>query len=189
VFTDADSAQSNLESRLKELNVDLVQGFGLKYGITHAEYIYDNVSDNLYLVEIAARGGGVFISSDLIPAACGINAIDLLVKENIGLSNYEPINIINGASAYFCYLLPCGVISSIEGVEKVLSTNGVYKAYFDNVDVGMLIQSINDKSSRKGPILVKAESKNDCYRIINNVKKVLDIRVCFNGEFFDAIWE
>lgn len=74
VFVDAESANSPLEIRLKSVHKHLVEQFGLKFGITHGEYMYDEQTDKIYLVEVAARGGGVFIGSDLIPAACGINA-------------------------------------------------------------------------------------------------------------------
>ena len=59
----------DLRQRVLDLNTKIITGFGLKQGITHSEFIMDG--DDIYLIETAARGGGVFISSDLIHLSCG----------------------------------------------------------------------------------------------------------------------
>ena len=188
VFTDADSANSAVELKLKETNEKLIEHFGLEFGITHGEYLYVEELDTVYLVEIAARGGGVFISSDLIPAACGINANELLVQDVLGISNKEEITLKKGASAYFCYLTPEGVINKIEGIDEVENIEGVYKAFFDNIELGMVSKSIRDKSSRKGPILVQGKSKEECYKIIEKVKELIDIEVDGRDGKENIIW-
>ena len=188
VFSDADSASSALEVRLKDINKKLVEGFGLPFGITHAEYLYDENADKIYLVEIAARGGGVFISSDLIPAACGVNANDLLVREVLSIDSQQIPALKKGAAAYFCYLTPKGTVVKIDGLEHVKKIKGVRKAFFDNIHIGQTNQSIKDKSSRKGPILVEGKTKADCYRVIKEVKNVLCIEVEDNGEKKGIIW-
>ena len=188
VFVDSVSAESELEKRLKEINKKLVESFELPFGITHAEYLYNEHEDKIYLVEIAARGGGVFISSELIPAACGVNANDLLVKEALCLDDNDPIVITSGASAYFCYLTPEGVVTRLDGIDKVEGVKGVRKAFFDNIFVGMKTRSIRDKSSRKGPILVQGQTKEDCYKTIKNVKDLLEIEITDGNCVKNAIW-
>lgn len=188
VFIDADSADSHIENMLKSTNKSLVESFGLPFGITHGEYIYNEKEDKIYLVEIAARGGGVFISSDLIPAACGVNANDLLVREVLGIASDADICLSEGASAYFCYLTPAGVITEIKNTEVVSNLPGVLKAFFDNVNVGMNCLSIKDKSSRKGPILVSGKTKKECYNIIDAVKEKLIIKISDSAGEKDIIW-
>lgn len=188
IFLDSKSATDDLSIRLKETNQKLVSGFGLKFGISHAEFLYDELNDKIYLVEVAARGGGVFISSDLIPAASGVNANDLLVRDVLGLKVDESIKISKGAAAYFCYLTPVGVVSSLNGIEKVNSVSGVIKGFFDNISLGMETKLITDKSSRKGPILVSGETVEECYNVIEQVKKVIDIKVKTKEEIKDVIW-
>ncbi len=187
VFTDAMSATSDLEKRLLATNKQLVEGYGLPFGITHGEYIYNEKEDKIYLVEIAARGGGVFISSHLIPGACGVNANDLLVREALGLPQ-EGIAIQPGASAYFCYLTPSGTVTELSGLEEVEAMEDVIEAFFDNIYLGMECKSITDKSSRKGPILVSGKTKQDCYDVIEEAKKRLVIKVTNKGQLQDVIW-
>lgn len=188
VFCDADSASSQIEMRLKETNTRLVSAFGLRFGITHAEYLYNEENDKIYLVEIAARGGGVFISSDLIPLACGVNANDLLVKEALGINYNADIALRKGASAYFCYLTPEGTVCKLEHTGEIEKMDGVHKAFFDNIELGMKTGSIRDKSSRKGPILVYGLTKNDCYHVITQVKERLDIQVKTSNGVEPIIW-
>lgn len=188
VFLDANSANSSLENRLKNINKQLVEKFGLNFGITHGEYIYDARRDEIFLVEIAARGGGVFIASDLIPAACGVDAEELLVKETLGIAKASNILLQPGAAAYFCYVVPEGEIVEIDGIEKVKNTPGVIKAFFDNVYVGMKTGSVKDKSARKGPILVKGKTKRECYEIIGRVQSNLIVKTRSQGKETDIIW-
>lgn len=189
LFRDANSADTALEIRLKQTNKHLVESFGLPFGITHAEYLYDENSDIIYLVEIAARGGGVFISSDLIPMACGVNAIDLLTKENLGIPYEDKIALTSAASAYLCYLCPEGIVTSLDGASQVEKIPGVEKAFFDNISLGMQLPPIKDKSSRKGPILIKGRTKEDCLEVMNKVKSTLDISIVDSaGNGKGVIW-
>jgi biotin carboxylase len=57
---------------LTKFNAKLAPAFGLKNGVTHAEYIKAHADGKLYFLEIAARVGGAFIS-DLVEAATGVN--------------------------------------------------------------------------------------------------------------------
>lgn len=187
VFRDANSAEDELERRLKETNLFLVKGFGLPFGLTHAEYIYNEEEDIIYLVEIAARGGGVCISSDLIPAACGVNSIELYMQAAMG--NAVPsFELQRGASAYFCYMLPEGTVESIEGVSEMQMVPGFIRAVLDNVQIGMSISAARDKYSRKGPILIKGETKNACYRAREKIKAVFRVKVRTPSGVSESYW-
>ena len=188
VFRDAVSADSDIESRLKEINQRLVSSFNLSFVITHGEYIYNEKQDKIFLVEIAARGGGVFISSDLIPLGCGVDANDLLVRDALGLPVDDHIAISQGASAYFCYLTPEGEVCKLDNTDKVKDIQGVDKCYFDNIELGMKTASIRDKSSRKGPIIVFGKTKDECYKIIDKVRNALDIKINTSKGVEDIIW-
>ena len=187
VFRDADSATDSLEERLKELNLKIVNGFGLKFGLTHAEYIYNEVEDKIYLVEIAARGGGVCISSDLVPAACGVDSISLYMRTALG-EQIPPVKLHKGAAAYFCYMLPEGNVASIDGVAKMQAVSGFIRAVLGNVEIGMHIAAARDKYSRKGPILVKGETKNDCYAAIEKIKKFFRVKVQTIDGMKESYW-
>ena len=187
VFRDANSADSELEKRLKETNLQIVRGFGLSFGLTHAEYIYNAEEDKIYLVEIAARGGGVCISSDLIPAACGVDAIELYMQTAMG-RDVPDFELQKGASAYFCYMLPEGQVVSIEGASEMQKVPGFIRAVLDNVQIGMSVPAARDKYSRKGPILVKGQAKELCYRARDQIKSIFRVKVQTPSGASESYW-
>ncbi len=67
---------SQEERALLKLNKKLLNGFGFKQGVTHAEFIRradsERVSDQFIFLEVAARVGGAY-TAETIAAATGIN--------------------------------------------------------------------------------------------------------------------
>ena len=99
-------ADDGLRQRVLDLNTKIITGFGLKQGLTHSEYIMDG--DDIYLIETAARGGGVFISSDLIHYSCGLDTEGFLL--DIATGQRYRHGTAEGASpdqtAALCLLVP-----------------------------------------------------------------------------------
>ena len=188
IFVDAESASSNDENNLKANHKKLVDGFGLKFGITHGEYIVQKGTGKVFLVEIAARGGGVFISSHLIPLATGVHADEMLVQDALGIDVGESMVIGRGAAAYMCYLLPIGKIVSISNKEAVCNIQGVSEVFFDNVHIGMETSSALDKRARKGPIIIFGKNRSDCIETMNRIKNTLDIKVQTPQDERGIIW-
>lgn len=190
VFIDASSTKlSYVEKKVLEANNKLIKSFGLPFGITHGEFIYSEEEDEVYLVEIAARGGGEFISAVLIPLACGVRANELYVRHVLGMDYSLPDERLCKSSAYFSYLLPEGNITSINGIDECRKIPGAYNLMFDNIELGMKIAPICDKASRKGPLLVEAENKEGCYLVLEQIKKALNIEVTNeNGLVNGIIW-
>lgn len=188
VYIDANSAISESEKNILRTHEKVVSGYGLKFGIAYGEYIYDEDANEVYLVEVAARGAATYTSSDLIPLACGVNANRLLIEQVLeNNTSYEPIILTAGAAAYFCFTLPEGKVINIENADKLEDLPGLHKAILDNISVGMEVPKIRDKSSRKGPILVYGNSKQDCYDAIEKVKETLKIGVKTPGGETDGI--
>jgi len=66
-----DVMDDNLIKNLNETNNKFVQSTGCENCITHAEYLYKD--NKFYLNEIACRGGGFHISSNIAPYVSSIN--------------------------------------------------------------------------------------------------------------------
>ena len=180
-----------IQQKLLALNTKLITGFAPKFGITHSEFLVNEETGEIRLVETAIRGGGVFISSDLIPLASSINANELLIKYATGEKNISPIEsnqIHQLASAYLCFYLPEGQILSIHGLEEVGAIDGVHKACLDGLQVGQTTARLIDKTMRLGPILVAAKNLEALKKNMTEVQNTLRIEVQTSDGVKNIVW-
>ena len=78
------------DKRLSDFHEVVVGTLGYDFGHTHGEYILTENGD-IYLVECSNRGGGVFISSVIVPQISGINTNLILVNESLGIEKeFDP---------------------------------------------------------------------------------------------------
>lgn len=170
-----------------ELNKKIVQGFGLNRGLTHGEYIIDG--EDVYLIEIAARGGGVYISSDIIPLMTGFNTTDFIVniavKEKV---DFPSIAKTNKVACYIAFFLPEGTIESVEGVDEVQKLDYVHHNNLEHLVVGKKIGVNIDKTSRYFMIL-EAKNFEQLEERIEFIHKHLKICVSYNGTLYNQIWK
>lgn len=150
------------------------------FGITHSEYLYNENSGEIRIVETALRGGGVFISSHLVPLATGININEVLLKKAANIPvDVEDVfkNKKEKASGYICFYLKEGLVKSIEGIDKLNEFNFVKMIDISGVKVGEKTKKMTYKGARLGPILVNGENREDLEKNIKTVQKTLSIIV------------
>lgn len=191
MFSSAALTESDrVMAMVKETNDSLINAFKLSFGITHAEYIYSEAEDKVYLVECAARGGGVFLSSDITPNASGFNTNEALIEYITEGTKKIPQEkeLLKKVSGWVCFSFPDGVISEISGVEETKNIEGVDKVILDKIYVGMPTKELVDDSGKYGPVLFTGKNKEECYRIVNKVRNTLQIRVMTSGGEKGAIW-
>ena len=169
-----------------DFNKKIIEAFGLNNGITHGEYILDG--DEVYLIEIAARGGGVFISSDLIHEETGLETeeflIDIATGREIAL-NTENRNQVAGYRAFY---LPKGKVTKIEGLEETLAFPFIRRHQFDKIHLGLELGENVNKTSRFAFIIV-AEDYDKWCEYESKVKKTLRITVEDGEKVRGIIWE
>lgn len=161
-----------------------------RFGHVWAEWIVDEETGELYIVEIAIRGGGAYVTSDLIPLAYGVDTQPLLVREAIGEDThfYDFCDFENKSAAFFSFLLPEGEIEKVDGLDEVLSIEGVVRADFRNIHIGDHTGKIMDKRSRYGLIVVCGDSRDELDEIWKKLQKTIDIRVKTADGVKGAIW-
>ena len=125
------------------------------FAIVHSEYLVNEEEDKICVVESALRGGGVYISSHLMPLATGIDINNVLLDRVLG----KPVDVNkvfegrkDAASGYICFYLPEGTVKSVEGIEKLKSLPFVKKVCLDTIAVGQKTEPMLHKGLRKGPI-------------------------------------
>ena len=191
MFSSSVLAKNEAEIDVVKTNTELVNAFNLPFGITHAEYIYSEKRHKTYLVEIAARGGRVYLSSHLTPRASGVNSnvllIDYLTENKI--ANFRNIKLDQKVSCWRCFALKPGFISKIQNVEEIRQIPGVTEAFLDDLTIGMKIGELKDDTCKLGPILFLGNNREECYDAIQKVKDTLCIETTDeNNNISGIIW-
>lgn len=162
-----------------------------RFGHVWAEWILDDNTNELYIVEIAIRGGGAYVTSDLIPAAYGVDTQPLLVREALGEDTkfYEFNDFVRKSAAFYSFLLPEGEIISVEGIDKIESISGVVKADIKDMKPGEKTGPILNKGSRYGLIVIQGEDRDDLNYTWKVLKDTINIKVKTSSGIKGAIWE
>ena len=176
--------------KVLDANKKLVDYIGLNFGITHAEYIYSPSDCKVYLVEIAARGGGVYISSHLTPMASGINTNERIINYVVeGVCDVPDENdLLSKVTGYMRYAFPKGIITEISGVEETKKLEGVFMVSTDRVSVGKEVFPLENDNGSYGPILFVGNNDDECDKIIQKVKDTFKIKVKTENGIEDLIW-
>jgi len=174
--------------KVLDLNKRIIKGFGLSRGLTHGEYI---VSDGeVYLIEIAARGGGVYISSDIIPLMTGFDTtsfiVDIATKQKV---ECPVISNKNKVVCYVAFFLPEGIVTSVDGVEKITSKAFVHHNNLEHLTIGKRVNKNTDKTSRFFMVL-DADNIEEMDEHLKWVRNTLNVVVVTDSNVKKgAIWE
>ena len=183
------SAPAALRKKIEDFNQKIIHGFGLQQGITHSEYVVD-INENVYLIETAARGGGVYISSDLIPLCTGLETEKFLI--NIATGNQIQMPDFQKDLRSCCYLaffLPVGIVTSTTGINEVTKLPFVHHNNLTDIHIGMQTHEPKDKTFRYF-LTIEADDSTQLEARIRQIKSILDdIKVkCADGQNHSPIW-
>lgn len=182
------TADDALRQKVCDLNTRIITGFGLKQGITHSEYIMEG--DEVYLLETAARGGGVFISSDLISLSTGLCTEEFLLNIATGQQKTMPrILPQQCCCGYMAFFVPKGRIRSVRGVEAVQALPYVHRNLLGELQEGLQCDSApTDKTSRLS-IIVSGETHAALEQHMETIRSLLQVEVETEHGIQGLIWE
>ena len=185
---------STISDEIKQLCVECEQKMcsyiNPSFAIVHSEYLIKRATGEIRIVESALRGGGVYISSHLLPMACGININSYLLDCALGIeTDFKRIygSLKEGASAYICFYLPKGIVKSVEGIEQLESLPYVHKCDID-VAVGDETKQMTYKGQRLGPIIISGKDRGDVEKRIQEIQSSLKITVEKSGRLITYIY-
>lgn len=145
----------------------------LEFGLTHAEYKYEN--GEYYLIEIGARGGGNMISSVITEHMSGIDTYNYLIDYSLGNETVLP-QITTGYSSRAAVLKffqtpgHGGRVKKIRGIEY-LEKESAIKAFGLNFKEGDYIADCVSDSARIGFYIACTMTKTDLINVMNNIEK------------------
>lgn len=100
----------SVKEKIKKLIPQILSNIGFTNGASHIEIKIDD-KDSIYLVEVNPRGGGDYISNDLVSLSTDCDYLKQMILVSLGM--YKPVPIHNIAysgiyflSAYSAHVLP-----------------------------------------------------------------------------------
>lgn len=163
-----------------------------EFAIVHSEYLYNPRTQEFRVVESAIRGGGVYISSHLVPLYSGIDINETLLDCICG--KHIDMNVVmscrnDKAAAYVCFYLPEGTIINVDGMEEAANLPFVRMMCVDDVKVGCTTPPLTHKGQRLGPIIVTGEDRANIEKNIAFLQKLIKVTVRNNkGDELGIIW-
>lgn len=174
-------------TKLYSLNKQTIEGFGLKCGITHSEYLVDK-NGQPYLIEAAARGGGAFVSSYITKLQTGFDTAEFLIDVALGKVNK---NIVIKKELCHCgtlsFFLPEGTVEALDGVEEAKALPFVRATLLDDIELGMKTVKISDKTSRYITV-IEADSREELLKNIDLFRKTVKIKVKTDRGIEGPVW-
>lgn len=167
----------SIEKKLVMLNDRYVEKSGLKFGITHAEYFFNRKTEEIHLIEIACRGGGTLISSNIVKWVSGIDLYDYLLLnlegKKINMSNFQ---ILKRPAILRYFEFPNGVVENIAGVEEIRKMEGVDEFRLD-FQIGSTLKPAVDGRSRHGFVIIFSENKSKARGVLESVEQKLCVKL------------
>lgn len=158
-----------IQQKLKEGAIAGVKALGLSNCAAHCELKLQD--GEVYLMEIGARMGGDFISTELTHLSTGIDMVAATINVVIGIKpNLQPIETKHGVCIRYFTPKP-GKLIGIEG-ENILQDSHVYDAEIYH-HVGDMIPEVKSSLDRSGHVIVTdIDAKTAIRRADNIISKV-----------------
>ena len=175
--------------KLLEYNRRIGEGFGVRQGITHNEYMLEKETGEVYLIEAALRSGGAFVGSSITQAQTGLDPADFLVDIAAGRADrfpdFDPYAKHTGTVAFY---IPIGKVISLKGLDEVDALDYVMQTTFHKLKEGFVSDRIEDKDQRQ-LISLEASSREELMERISHIRDMIRIEVETDAGIRGPIWE
>ena len=158
---------------IKELAVMAINAVGLENGEGHVEIIL--TSNGPKVVELGARLGGDFITSDLVTLSTGVD----MLKETLRIACGEKPDtklIIKKGSAIRFIEADVGIITKIVGIDNALNIPGVNRIEFFK-GIGDESAEIHNSLDRIGYIIAQGDTGTEAMRICELAQQKIFVEV------------
>ena len=167
---------------LRKLHDSLIEQTGVMLGLTHCEYKYSN--GTFYLIEMAIRGGGNYIASEIVPALTGVDNYKLYIQsaaddleKDIDRTIKSALTENSNKIAVMKFLdvnTKGRKIVSISGIEEIENLPQILKFQL-NFEIGDSVEPAKDDGSRPGFYIALANSVHELELLDKKIGELLII--------------
>ena len=153
--------------------IKAIKSIGIDNGPVHIEIMITN--DGPKMVELAARGPGFKVFTEMIPFVTGVDVVKGVIKLSIGET--PNLDITANRSAVLKFIdSPHGIIKKLTDLEKVKTIDCVHEFDF-YLSVGDMIKPVTCGDDRIGHIITFAETREDALNAVELAEKAFKIEL------------
>lgn len=166
-----------LKSRLLKNHQLVVEALGYDFGHTHGEYFVTK-NYEIYLVECANRGAGVYTSSTINPLITGVDLNEIFLNQVLGCDEFQ---IVHEKKNYMCRAAMLSFLDFEVGkVVKKINVDEVKKLDFVRqfrtiYTEKQMVESIENCASRHAMLVVDGSEINELLRNFDIFQSTLKV--------------
>lgn len=167
----------DLRSKLLENHHEVVKALGYNFGHTHGEYFVTK-TNQIYLVECANRGAGVYTSSTINPLLTNINLNEIYLNQSLGKDDFK---IEHGKKNFMTRSVTLTFLDFEVGkVIKSVNTEEVNRLSFVKqfrtiYSEKQMVESIENCASRHAMLVVDGRDNEELESNLKTVKSTLKV--------------
>lgn len=162
-----------VQDKVCEVAKKAIKAVGINDGPVHIEIMM--TPDGPMMVELAARGPGFKVFTDMIPYVTGVDVTEGIIRLALGEEPDLEIRANQGSVLKFIEAAP-GRIKGIKGKDQVRNISGVFDFEL-YLGVGDKIRPLTCGDDRVGHIISFADSREKALEVIEKAERLLEIEV------------
>ncbi len=164
----------DIKKQIENITISAINAMNIKNGPSHTEIIV--TEEGPKIVEIAARLGGDYITSKLVPLSTGVNMVEKSIQIALQQEVEYEIEKYDGAAIRFLGCDCEGTIKNIKGVDKALAVKGIYEVKID-ARIGQKVKPLHSSNDRIGYIIAKGETAAQAWERVEKAYGYIQIEV------------
>jgi biotin carboxylase len=157
---------------IKKLNSGVISAIGIRSGFAHAEMMI--TAQGVRLIEIAARGCGARVATDLLPALTGVDLLALRLRQALGELVEMPHLRHDRPGILRFFELPAGTVRQVSGLREAAALEGVIHLEFTPTAGARLERPVSG-DQRPGFVLATAASRAQAIAIADEVTRFIAV--------------
>lgn len=150
-----------------------VRAAGIDNATIHMEQIL--TADGPKMVEMAARGAGFHVFTEILPWVTGVDVVEQLIRLSLGLETDFTVKGLRGAVLRFPEART-GRVTAVDGVERARNVSGIRDLEI-YVKPGDVIRPLRSGSDRIGHIIAMADTRAHAAVAVATAERTIQVDV------------
>lgn len=170
------SFAKNIVNHIKDVINEAVKALGIEIGSTHSEVIVNLETEELIIVEVAARGGGFGISDKIIQYITGFDPVEALIKTAIGEDvSLETLTSNSAILKFFTPTFESAILDKIIIKPGLADVKNTEIEFF--IKEGDVIPVLTTDGSRTGSIISWAKTPEEVKKQVQEVESLIEFKL------------